>query len=122
MPRRKKAPVKKTALEVAIENAPSAVDDAATAMSESAAKTKRKRRAKPKAKTETRKLWELPKLKFRKKRVSYNEGDRVEILEAGETFSGTLIDILASQLVVRNDEGVERFFFQSGINIKKQED
>lgn len=123
MPRRKKVSVEKTPLEVALEGSPSAVDDAATVMAESAAKGRRKRTVKPKAKEQGKResVFEMRKIKFRKKRVSYNEGDLVEIVEAGESFSGTLINILASQLVVRREDGTERFFFQSGINIKKLE-
>ena len=59
-----------------------------------------------------------PKLKFRKKGVSYKEGDIVEIKEADGVYRGELRSILSSQLVVRVGEH-DKFFFQRSINISK---
>lgn len=141
MPRAKRKTVDKkvkTALEIALEDSPSAVDDAATATMESAAKrakpkAKRKRRTskkKPEAKAPIMPVerspllkdftpYSPPKMKFSRKRIRYKEGDTVEIVTGDETFVGTLISILASQLVVRDEEGRDKFFFQSGLNIKR---
>lgn len=62
-----------------------------------------------------------PKLKFRKKGVSYKEGDHVEVSYDGNVYIGTLTSILSSQLVVKldHDPDVHKFFFHRGINIRK---
>lgn len=136
MPRRKRKveSESKTALELAMEELPSAVDDAAMAMMESAAtKPKRKRQSTktkknsplPKIDVERNPLlqdfvrYTPPKLKFSRKRIRYKEGDLVEIVTGDETFTGTLIAILSTQLVVRDDNDREKFFFTSGLNIKR---
>lgn len=136
MPRRKRKveSESKTALELAMEELPSAVDDAAMAMMESAAtKPKRKRQstktkknsALPKIDVERNPLlqdfvrYTPPKLKFSRKRIRYKEGDLVEIVTGDETFTGTLVAILSTQLVVKDDNDREKFFFMSGLNIRR---
>lgn len=65
----------------------------------------------------------VPKTKLKKGGVNYKEGDRIHIKEADGDYTGTIVNILSSQIVVRPDgcdnPGCDKFFFSTGIKISK---
>jgi len=65
----------------------------------------------------------VPKTKLRKGGVTYKEGDHIHITYADGDYTGTIMSILSSQIVVRPDGcdnlGCDKFFFTTGIKLKK---
>lgn len=135
MPRKKREPVvEKTPLELALEESPEPEKPKRTQKS----KTKNVNaevekttapNGNPVRRPKRQKIEEVPKqefprytppkMKFSRKRIRYSEGDTVEISEAEGKFVGVLRSILSSQLVVEDDKGNYRWFFQSGIQIRR---
>ena len=65
----------------------------------------------------------VPKIKLKKGGVNYKEGDRIHISYTDGDYTGTIMNILSSQIVVRPDgcdnPGCDMFFFTTGIKLKK---
>ena len=66
--------------------------------------------------------YDVPKTKLKKGGVLYKEGDRVHITYTDGDYEGVIQNILSSQIIVRldeNDPNKDKFFFTTGIKLKK---
>jgi hypothetical protein len=66
--------------------------------------------------------YDVPKTKLKKGGVLYKEGDRVHISYADGDYEGVIQNILSSQIIVRldeNDPNKDKFFFTTGLKLKK---
>jgi len=65
----------------------------------------------------------VPKTTLKKGGVKYKEGDRIHIKEQDGDYTGTIVSILSSQIVMRPDgcdnAGCDKFFFTTGMKISK---
>ena len=64
----------------------------------------------------------MPKTKLKKGGVQYKEGARVHISYTDGDYEGVIQNILSSQIIVRldeNDPNKDKFFFTTGLKLKK---
>lgn len=67
--------------------------------------------------------YSMSKTKLKKGGVVYKEGDHIHIKESDGDYTGTIMNVLSTQIVVRPDgcdnPGCDKFFFTTGIKISK---